>query len=597
MNHRWRVTLPTGTLMAVFLAWGIVSPAKADVTVTVNASVSSATPISPYVYGFNFPDSAIASQMANHLGLARSGGNRWTAYNWENNASNAGSDWGPYSNDNYLCGSCQNSLTPGEAVRGRVSREQGWGMASLVTVPIVDYVSADKSGLVTEAQFAVTPGLTTYSRFNVNLARSGNPSGAVNTTNKYVYQDQFVYWLETTFPSASRTAPIFYSLDNEPALWPSTHPEVHQAQPTYAEMASRTVDFASMIKDRAPNATVFGPVTYGFNEMVNLQDASDANGRDYLDFYLGQLQAAHTSQGRRLLDTLDIHWYPEARGGGTRITELNSSSLTSAQIEGIVQAPRSYWDPSYREDSWIADWLGGGYQGLTNIQLIPRLRAKIAAHYPGTKIAITEHFPGGANHVAGGIAQADTLGIFGREGVFAATYWEMVEGWSPFILGGYQTFLNYDGAGSRVGDLSLPATTSNAAQSSVYAMRSTTDANKLWIVAINKTATAIPAHITISNGMGYGTYKLFRLTSASATPQFVSNNPISGSLIDYTMPAFSVSTMELSATLPTLTISNATITEGNGGTTNVTYTVTLTSTASASAEGTKTPDAPEPDEE
>ena len=46
------------------------------------------------------------------------------------------------------------------------------------------------------------------------------------------------------FPNAqtSSTQSIFYDLDNEPGLWNSTHPEVHKAQTTYAEMATRTVN-------------------------------------------------------------------------------------------------------------------------------------------------------------------------------------------------------------------------------------------------------------------------------------------------------------------------------------------------------------------
>ena len=39
------------------------------------------------------------------------------------------------------------------------------------------------------------------------------------------------------------------------------------------------------------------------------------------------------------------------------------------------------------------------------------------------KIAITEYNYGGNNHISGAIAQADVLGIFGREGVFAANFW------------------------------------------------------------------------------------------------------------------------------------------------------------------------------
>ena len=47
-------------------------------------------PISPYVYGMNQMDFGGRHRS---LRLGRLGGNRWTAYNWETNASNAGADY------------------------------------------------------------------------------------------------------------------------------------------------------------------------------------------------------------------------------------------------------------------------------------------------------------------------------------------------------------------------------------------------------------------------------------------------------------------------------------------------------------------------
>jgi len=62
----------------------------------------------------------------------RSGGNRWTAYNWENNASNAGSDWGPYSSDNALGAS--NTLR--RVYEALSKKNRAIGMASLITVQL-----------------------------------------------------------------------------------------------------------------------------------------------------------------------------------------------------------------------------------------------------------------------------------------------------------------------------------------------------------------------------------------------------------------------------------------------------------------------------
>ena len=47
----------------------------------------------------------------------------------------------------------------------------------------------------------------------------------------------------------------------------------------------------------------------------------------------------------------------------------------------------------------------------------------MSAHYPGLKIGITEYSWGAENHISGATAQADVLGIFGREGLDLATRW------------------------------------------------------------------------------------------------------------------------------------------------------------------------------
>ncbi len=83
--------------------------ATANVTITVNPAVTH--PISPYIYGINFHSGVTGVPPL--LTFDRDGGNRWTAYNWENNASNAGSDY-LYESDNYL----SSSNVPAEAVRG-----------------------------------------------------------------------------------------------------------------------------------------------------------------------------------------------------------------------------------------------------------------------------------------------------------------------------------------------------------------------------------------------------------------------------------------------------------------------------------------------
>ena len=102
-------------------------------------TINSATrhQISKYIYGSNSQsDISDAS-----ISLLRVGGNRWSAYNWETNASNAGSDW-LHQNDGYLQGGDE----PAGAVKQRVQQAQDGNIASLVTIPLLSHVAADKDG-------------------------------------------------------------------------------------------------------------------------------------------------------------------------------------------------------------------------------------------------------------------------------------------------------------------------------------------------------------------------------------------------------------------------------------------------------------------
>src|SRR5205085_2746080 len=109
-----------------------------DPPVAYQVDGSKRTPISPYVYGTNSPGWEKSGWKAP---LTRAGGNRLTAYNWETNASNAGSDW-QHQNDNLM----GKEDTPGEAMRKAVASAQEHGAAIIMTVPLIGRVAADKNG-------------------------------------------------------------------------------------------------------------------------------------------------------------------------------------------------------------------------------------------------------------------------------------------------------------------------------------------------------------------------------------------------------------------------------------------------------------------
>ena len=527
MPRRWLVTASAAALL--LLAPHAVAD-SASVHFAIDAQ-QDVRPISRFVYGINGALEGACSNCA----FTRIGGNRLTAYNWENNASNAGTDW--YNQNDGLLSS---SDTPGEAVRPGIADAQAKNAGIVVTVPINGYVAADKDG---GGDVDQTPNYLQV-RFKQERAAKGAPFTLTpDPTDAYVYQDEFVNWVNHEFPDAqSPDHPVFYCLDNEPDLWPSTHPRIHPDPTTYAELAQKTIDYAAAIKNVSPAALVFGPVNYGWYGYTALQGAPDAGGRDFQEFWLAQVAAAEQAAGHRLVDVLDVHWYPEATGGGTRIT---GTDTTPAVVAARLQAPRSLWDPGYTETSWITQ-----YSTLGPIRLITRLFDKIAADDPGTRLAITEYNYGGGGHISGAIAEADVLGIFGREGVFAAAEWPLASDES-YIGAAFQMFRDFDGANGSFGDVSVQAATDDVADTSIYASRDSGDPTRMVLVALNKTGAPLVAAVQLASAGPVTAAHAYQLTSAGAVP--VDAGPVATSGpqgLEYAMPAYSVSTLVLSVPEP-----------------------------------------------
>jgi fibronectin type 3 domain-containing protein len=515
------------------------SAATPDVTITVDPSQTHA--ISPWIYGLNFYTGV--SGAPPHLTLDRAGGNRWTAYNWESNASNAGSDY-LYENDDFLT----SSTTPAEAVRSFVAGDQSLSMASVMTVQLQGLVSGDETGPVSVAN---PPDLTRFKQV-VDKKSTINPAAFTetpSTSDSNVYMDEFLWTMDQKIPGifgGSAAFPTFVSLDNEPELWNSTHLEVQGPSAISSDnYIAKTITLTKALKDQFPDVMIFGPVHYGFEGIYSWQGELSAtpDGTNWFpDKYLPAIKTASDTYGKPLVDVYDFHWYSEATDGSTRVTNLTGSTLNDAQVQAIVQSPRSLWDPTYSENSWITNDVLG-----EPIKLLPRLQAKINAEFPGTRISITEYENGGDNHIAGTIAQADNLGVFGAQGLFAATLWPL--GNCPYILAGFRAFRAFDGGSGSFGDTSLKATSSNVQKVAVYASSDSTKLGRFVFVAINRSTTQ---QVTAINGVALsGTATVYQMTATSAQgqnpihPQLMQQMPISGSSLTLTLPALSVSTIDV----------------------------------------------------
>ena len=225
--------------------------------------------ISPYVYGVNDGTQAAAA----HATIVRTGGNRLTAYNWENNASNAGSDY-QFENDDYLCSN--NHCVPTNDTAGRLPPglrrpANAAGAATLITVPIVDYVSADKSPAGDVRNSGANYLMTRFKqnarpRARRSCTRPTRPTG-------FVYQDEMVA-LAHSAPSRGASSAGSSTTSRTSGRPPTPRCTPRRSPTPSSRSATSTSPPPSRTSD--PTAHVIGPVNYGWEGYVNLQSATDS---------------------------------------------------------------------------------------------------------------------------------------------------------------------------------------------------------------------------------------------------------------------------------------------------------------------------------
>ena len=477
-------------------------PAASD-SVAVSIDVAAdRTPISPYIYGSNQDGGG------NVWTVRRWGGNRTTGYDWENNFSNAGADW-YHQSDLYLL-SWQGLPASEATIPGGVSptgrRVGGDGRRSLVTLPMAGYVAADGTGPVSEAEAA--PSV----RWAKVEPRKGGPlSTTPDPCDGVVYADEKVNLLVQRFGRAEAGGVRWYALDNEPGLWASTHPRIHPAIVGAAELVERSVALASAVKAVDPGAGVMGPALFGMSAYIDLAEAPDwpqcraatAGSSTTISSACARPGAGRT----RLLDALDVHWYPEARGDH-RI--IDAAATTARDVAARLQAPRTLWDPAYVEDSWIGQYRR---QFLPHPAAPEGLRRPVLPRHP---LAITEYDYGGGDVISGGLAQADVLGIFGRYGVFLATLWGLEES-DVYTSAAFELYRDYDGRQGTFGDTHVRAWTADSVNTSVYAAIQGQDAGTLHAVLLNKSTDTLEIHLVVRGAAAYTRAEAWGFDAGSAT--------------------------------------------------------------------------------
>jgi Glycoside hydrolase family 44 len=523
-------------------------------------------PISPFIYGMSFAADDVMRDA--NLTLNRIGGNGMSRYNWTlGNATNAGSDYyfvnKPLSDD-------PAANVPSGFADLTVKHDKSAGVETLLTVPMLGYVAKDdndatrSTGVPSEGAGPVTPGSEAIAGYDPkqnqqttsirSYARKGSPfQDPPNPNADVVYQDEWIAHLTHTFGKAVAGGVRFYAMDNEPDLWAdSTHVDVHPVRVGYDEMLRLFQEYSSAVKAVDPTAEVTGPVLWGWTSYFfsaldrgddNFATAADRKahgGMPFIPWFLDGMRKADAAKGQRTLDVLDIHYYPQADGISSGKTDSTDAALR-------LRSTRSLWDPSYKDESWIAT------AEDPYIQLIPRMKGWIDQYYPGTKLGISEWRWYAEGTMNGALAMADVLGIYGREGVYLACYWndygaELTVG-SPG-LEAFKMYRNYDGNKSTFGDVSVAAKTAiDPDKLSVYASEDT-HTNQIKIIVLNKTPQEqIDTQIGLQGGNFRGPAKVYQMSvNTDLTIKAMPDVTLNGASLNVSSPPSSITLLIIDKT-------------------------------------------------
>ena len=490
------------------------APLGTNVT-TVSAEIdirATGTPISPYIYGAAGGDHKVAVEMG--LTAMRAGGNPVTPENWKHGYSSKGADW--YF-ENY------GTETPPEKnwLANFHGENKKFNLDTYLTIPLMGRVAQDG----TSVAFDITkyPNQESWvgkvqpgdPRANAGIGRQAkpdkdgtpiwqdiepNPDDTSVVMAPAEQTDLLRFIIEKLGAGTATNGGVkFVALDNEPGLWHITHRGMHPQGCSYDELWDRTRTYATLLKQIDPNVKLAGPVAWGWSDYFysgldsqlisagkgTWEDPPDYAAHDRVPFtcwYLRQLRAHEKKTGQRLVDILDFHFYPQ--NGLYQAGKPNDPAV----METRVQETRALWDPTWQDPSWMGKETGHV------IQLIRLMKRWIAENNPGMQTALGEYCFSGESDISGGVAEAETLGVFAREGLDHAYYWFCpAPNSSPYFA--FKMFRNPDGQHTAFGDRYLPAKVSAPTDVSVHTARDTVT-GKLTFILVNKRA-ATGAKVTL----------------------------------------------------------------------------------------------------
>jgi hypothetical protein len=414
-------------LRSAFIVLIAAAPVVAQsVHITVDANQDKVA-VSPYIYGRNgglshdaqqpLPESDWQFLRDSGVRMLREhGGNNGTKYNWQKKLTSH-PDWynNVYGNDwDYAQTSVQQHL-PGVQVMWCF---QLIGKVANSTTHNFDDWGYNKSQWWSGVGQNLAGGGTPNASGGGKALKEGDPSLYLTDSSAATDTAILDHWIKSSDLGLDRGQFRYWNMDNEPEIWDGTHDDVMPTQLSAEAFLQRYFDYAKQARAKYPEIKLVGPVPANEWQWFNWGGGLvTADGKKYpwLEYFIKRVGEEQARTGIRLLDVLDIHYYPGAKDPAA-----------------VVQLHRTFFDTTYvNPDANAVHSVNGTYDAsITQEYIFGRCQQwmdKYLGARHGVTLACTETGIPLTNAPAASVWYASTLGEFMKHGVEIFTPWS----WQP----------------------------------------------------------------------------------------------------------------------------------------------------------------------
>ena len=406
----WCIKWGLGMLAAV-LSLPAISLAAIEVRVDSKAGIQK---ISPYIFGKNISglndaetsdpakiaaeDSTI--KRMNEIGFRffrANNGNNATRYNWRKKLT-VHPDW------------YNNVYAHDWDITAKTIQDKLPGANAMYAFQLSGYAASSADYNFNDWDFHQTNG--SWAKSTLDLAGGGVASAdgqtALKTGDYSLYNEEWPadstvailnHWKDDVKLDMKRFE--YWSMDNEMEIWSGTHSDLPLTV-TQQFLVERYLDVAKKAKKAWKDIKLTGPVAANEWQWCGVDsDPNAAEERNYcwLEYFIKKVAEAQKASGVKLLDVLDIHWYPTEKTYEDRINWHRVFFDTTYVYPGAngIKKVNGGWDNSIvkefifqRLNDWMNAYFGKNHGiglGLTETDLTTddaMLTALIYASFLGT---------------------------------------------------------------------------------------------------------------------------------------------------------------------------------------------------------------------